>query len=185
MANVVWSFEPEYVYPESGGVEAYYWTNCWYWLQDETIPVPMTNIRNFMLVLSQNCQANVTRRHAYRIRSIPAIGYETVVLGGPLGNAPSSGGKLLTTTVRLALVQDNRQVGYKRLRGPWGTDQIVDGQWSSAFLSYWDTFVIPRLDDHPLCNIRGVPYSSGRVSPILYPWQQRHGTARRTRTVFA
>jgi hypothetical protein len=185
MSNVVWSFEPEYVYPESGGAGSYYWTNCWYWLQDETIPTPIPSIRNQLLVISQNCQASVSRRFAYRIRSIPAIGYDVITTAGPLGNIPVSGGLLLTTIVQLTLLKDGKWIGYKRLRGPWGTGQILDGQWSAAFLSNFTSFVIPRFALIPLCNIRGVPYDSGRVSPTLYPWQQRHGTARRTRTVFA
>lgn len=184
MADVVWQFDAQYVFDFGGMAEPYYWTNCWYWLQDESIPSPIPSIVNELRVITQNACATWARRHSYRIRSIPSIGYDVVTTLPVAGNGPGSGGVLMYSAVYMGLYDEDTWVGYKRLRGPWGTTQTLNSSWNPLLMSYLNTNVAVRVGNFPACNVRGVPYSLGVLNPYPNSWQKRHGTKRSARLVF-
>ena len=165
---------------------AYYWTNVYYWLQDDATPTPQSAVVNALDAFTFYAARQNNIRTSYRVRC-STWAYDTTTLRSVPGSlGPSVTNWFIPWYYRLlAYDAGSNLVGYKRLRGCWAFEDVAGGQMTDELYGYISTGIADYLTPQPLCNVRGVPMARWEIDRALRCWQLRHGSKRATRPVLA
>jgi len=185
MAGNRWKVEPQRRYTPILGGPDYYWTSVFYYENLSTDPfsgdyynaiinatlegsldtVPMVSVR----------VTNATTGHIHSI----------VTIGPPYGEIPANDGGTLHNVARLVGWSNGKQVAYKLWRFPLRTEDIAGKRLSSGAMAIINDGILANLNSVQLCNVQGVPIEEWTCDGAVHDWQQRHGTKRRERVVYA
>lgn len=181
----IWKFEPQFWAFDRAKDQRYYWTNCYAWLQDESLTTPISSVQNALDSISWGCAPAATTRACFRV-SCEAVGYDAIAVSAHTGSWSGTG--LVRYWLHWAAFlrgydASGVQRAYKRLRN-WGLGDCPAGMLSDDLYSYVNNYAV-LLSEQPLCSWSGVPIVSWTVDRALRPWQQRHGSKRAARPVYA
>lgn len=182
----LWSFEPQFRALDRTSGQPYYWTNCYYWLQDDTTPTPLSAVVDALNAASWYAARPNNVRQSYRIRC-NTWAYDVVMTDpqpGAYGPAEPTWFIPWVFYIR-GYDADNRPIAYKRLRGCWSVVDVDNNQMVDALYNYLRYYTDHYLAPLPLCNVRGYSVVRWEIERTLRNWQQRHGSKRAARVVFA
>lgn len=161
----------------------YYWTLVWYHTDSFVDPTAgpfynaLVNFHNTLQPVGVTRNGIRSQRlaptyHDYGIFTVPYVGTRTVDSPLTLINIP-----------RLNYFADGARLGYKRLRVPMQLSEFGNGVLTDAYRSMLQDECDTLLAATGLSNAFGVLADTLTVSPLVYGWQLRHGTERRSRVV--
>lgn len=182
----LWTFDVQFRAYSRPLDAAYYWTNVYYWLQGDSLSTPQSSVVSALDAFTFYAARQNNVRTSYRVRCA-TWSYDTVTshaVPGSLGPAVSNWFIPWYFLLR-AYDVEGQQVGYKRLRGCWAFEDVVEGQMTDALYDYINTGIVDYLTPQPLCNVRGVPIARWEIDRALRCWQLRHGSKRAARPLFA
>lgn len=183
---VLWSLEPQYqINDPVNDFKPYYWTNVYYW-QQSGASSPDSDIVNRLEAITWGMVAQSVRRLCYRVRCA-ASGYDVTVSDPQYGTWDSAGSLYLVPWCVYigGYGNDGELVAYKRLRGGYHVEDASGPVWGSALLTWLQTWIVDQWRLVPLCNHLGVVPVSWEIDPAIHLWQQRHGSKRAARPVYA
>lgn len=182
---MLWSFEAQFRAYDRVRDHAYYWTNCYYWLQDDALSTPTPTIVGDLDAASWYALRQNTVRQNYRVRC-STWAYDVVTQSAHPGSIGPSVLSWFIPWYFLVRGYDDsgNQVAYKRLRGCWALEDVDSGQMTDELYTYLRGYTEGYLEPLPLCSVRGIPVVRWEVDRVLRLWQQRHGSSRVTRPVF-
>lgn len=182
----LWSFEPQFRAYDRVYDRAYYWTSCYYWLQDDALSTPSPDVVNALDPASWYAIRENTVRQLYRIRC-NTWAYDQITFSSFLGAYGPENPDWFIPWCFYVRGYDagGKPVAYKRLRGCWAVVDVDNNQMVDELYTYLTYYTDHYLTPQPLCNVRGVPIVRWEIERTLRVWQQRHGTSRSTRPVIA
>jgi len=179
----------QYAIPTDLADEGFYWaTQCWYFVAGDAGELAWGQegaIRLTAEVLNVNCLLWYQLWREWPsgvVVSATNLAWDHPVLSGPYGP--------LWNTVYVALLNGDKQVGYKRVRSPLRLAEpgylpesdFVDGLLRDEIYDYYQDTLQGLISDYGcFTNGTGVPVTGVRVRREVSGWQLRHGTKRRSK----
>jgi hypothetical protein len=183
---LLWTFDSQHRALNRPGDASYYWTNVYYWLQDNAASTPGSDIVNALDAFPSYAARENNIRTSFRVRCASWSYDVTTTRSEPGSYGPSIINWFIPWYFRLlAYDADDNVVGYKRLRGCWGFEDVAEGQMVDDLYDYLRVGLDAYLTPQPLCNVRGVPIVRWEIDRTLRNWQLRHGSKRAARPVLA
>ena len=180
--DIIWQVDLQF--STLGGPGAFFrWCNVYYWLQDESIPIPNATIVNRWQLIGISTPSTHGTYEGRRIRQVSHYGYDVSLSTPQPGQRPVVGAVLPASCLYLWGRSEGRRVTYHRLKGPDGYSASDGPFWSSAVIDWVNSFIVARLNLTPVCNGQGVPVTEWEIDPRVQRWQWRHGTIRRERSI--
>ena len=182
----VWSLDNQWMLSDAArNGEPYYWTNVWYWLQDDP-STPDPTLLGDIAYWTTALGSSSALRGEYRVRAVGGA-YDVVTSDPQYGGWGGGGGTSWLDWCVYLGGYDARGglVSYKRLR--WGLTlaDLSGNELSPALLQYIRVGISDRLSRYPLCNLHGELVAVWEADSRLHLWQRRHGSKRVARPVIA
>ena len=182
----LWIYDSQHRALDRGSGNLYYWTNVFYWLQDDAASLPSSAVVDALSTATWYAARPNNTRVSYRVRNL-AGSYDVVTSAPEVGayGTPSSADWFIPWCFYArGYDAGGSPIAYKRVRGCWATVDVVSNQMSDGLYAYLQYYTDHYLTPLPLCNVRGVPIVRWEMERTLRSWQRRHGSKRAARPVF-